>query len=114
MSNKSELNLREQSIKKFQDMTGLPEDQTKEIFDMFFDSLSETRKRIIENMEAMDFSGTIQWAHKLRGTAGSLMIDDLYSMSSDLEKAAKKEEIEKIRKISEKLIESIDKYSTEL
>lgn len=107
--NHSVLNLKNEAVKKFQDMTGLPADQTNEIFDMFFNSLPDNRAKLIVFMQSSDFNGIFQIAHKLRGTAGSLMIDDVFKLADVLEKKAKSND-EKTLDLTAELIETLDLY----
>ncbi len=105
----SEINLKQQAIQKFQEMTGLSTEQTNEIFDMFFDSLPDNRAKLIEYMKSYDYSGIFQIAHKLRGTAGSLMIDDIFKLSDVLEKKAKAGD-EKSLELADELVKTLDLY----
>ncbi len=107
--NHSELNLKHQAVQKFQDMTGLSAEQTNEIFDMFFDSLSDNRAKLIEYMKSYDYPCIFQIAHKLRGTSGSLMIDDIFKLSDMLEKKAKVGD-EKSIELTAELVKTLELY----
>ena len=90
-------------------MTGLTADQTNERLDMFFESLPDNRAKLMEYMKSFDYTGLVQIAHKLRGTAGSLMIDDIFKAADILEKRAKAKD-ETAKETAAELIVTIEMY----
>ncbi len=81
--------LRAAAIGHFVQETGMQEETVTEIFDLFFDSLPDTVSQLSEQIKVPDIERIEKLAHKIKGTAGNLMIGDIYTKAAVLEKAAR-------------------------
>ena len=86
---KSKSEGKKEIIQNFVDSTGMEENSAKEIFDMFFESLPDTLDQINKSLNEEDWVKTAKLAHKIKGTAGNLMINNIFELALQLEKAAK-------------------------
>ena len=82
------------AIKNFSDITGMDENDVRDIFNLFFDSIPDTLTQIHLALEVRDWDKLGKLAHKIKGTAGNLMIQPAFEVAANLEKSAKNYDIE--------------------
>ncbi len=84
-------------IDHFVSSTGMKEYQVKEIFDLFFESLPGLLSEIEEALQQDDFYKLERAIHKLKGTSGNLMIQDMYKLIVKMEQLSKAYDLESVR-----------------
>lgn len=84
-------------IDHFVSSTGMKETQVKEIFDLFFESLPGLLSEIEEALQQDDFYKLERAIHKLKGTSGNLMIQDMYKLIVKMEQLSKAYDLESVR-----------------
>lgn len=84
-------------IEHFVSSTGMKENQVKEIFDLFFESLPGLLAEIEEALLQDDFYKLERAIHKLKGTSGNLMIQDMYKLIVKMEQLSKAYDLESVR-----------------
>lgn len=102
--------LRASAIGHFVQETGMPEETVTEIFDLFFDSLPDTVSQLSEQMKAPDIERIEKLAHKIKGTAGNLMIGEIYTKAAALEKAARDQDYQQAASRLPELTDLIGAY----
>lgn len=68
------------------------EDRAKDLAQSFLGQLSGFGEKILDNIQARDFSQLMFNAHTVKGSAGNLGADELFRISSELEKLARQAE----------------------
>lgn len=84
-------------IDHFVSSTGMKEHQVKEIFDLFFESLPGLLSEIEEALQEDDFYKLERAIHKLKGTSGNLMIQDMYKLIVKMEQLSKAYDLGSVR-----------------
>lgn len=84
-------------INLFVTSTGMKEHQVKEIFDLFFESLPGLLGEIDEALKEDDFYKLERAIHKIKGTSGNLMIQDMYKLIVKMEQSSKAYDLETVR-----------------
>lgn len=69
--------------------TGLPEDDSSELFNDFSDFFSTTLISIEDSLRNKDFAKLSNFAHQLKGASGSLLIEPVFKVALSIEKASK-------------------------
>jgi PAS domain S-box-containing protein len=84
----------QEAIQNFKEITGMEEQDVKDIFNLFFQSIPDTLQQINFSIENKDWDKLSKLSHKIKGTAGNLMIQPAFEVASILEKSSKNYDIE--------------------
>lgn len=76
-------------LEEFISSTGLPEDDSKELFNDFSEFFETTVISIENSLKNKDFSKLSNFAHQLKGASGSLLIEPVFNVALSIEKASK-------------------------
>lgn len=69
--------------------TGLPEDDSQELFNDFSEFFETTLISIENSLKNKDFSKLSNFAHQLKGASGSLLIEPVFNVALSIEQASK-------------------------
>lgn len=83
------LNIISDNLNNFIIASGLEEDEAKELFDEYVSLLPETLMKMKVAIENNDYEQLSKLAHQIKGSSGTLRINDMYEVTFKLEKTAK-------------------------
>jgi len=82
----------ESQYAKIEEKLGLSKEIAKKLLVTFLDSLEENLPLLQDAIKSNDLDNVYAYAHRLKGAAGSLYIDDIYTIMQKIEKAAQHKE----------------------
>lgn len=71
---------------------GIPEEMYSELLRVFIEQTEEPLNSLVEKIKSGNFEEIAKTAHFIKGSAGNLRIDEIYSIAKDIELGAKEQQ----------------------
>ncbi len=97
--------------KVLMDKLGFDEEDLIILFSVFLKSSKENLEKLRIAIDANDFHTIYICSHSLKGSSGNLMIDEVYSLTKDIESASKDAKIFNYKSYYDKLVTIFDKLN---
>jgi len=94
---------------KIKEKLGLSKETSKRLLETFLDSLEENLPLLQDAIEAQNVEHVYEYAHRIKGAAGSLFIDTIYEEMQHMEKEAQNKKLPNVEEL-----ESIKEYMSVL
>jgi HPt (histidine-containing phosphotransfer) domain-containing protein len=80
-------------------MGGIPEDVYDSICSSFYEESKERAQKMLEALHSADLKSIALLAHGIKGSAGNLHLDTIFSVAKDIEQAARAGDVSKVQQL---------------
>jgi HPt (histidine-containing phosphotransfer) domain-containing protein len=100
------------NIKELSENLGLEEDEYKEMLDLFLTSGGADLSRIEQALKEANARLVHEAAHSLKGSAGSLCIDDIFELARAIDEKSRKGILDGLEELARKLRSAYNELAT--